>query len=226
MRQRSVSCPFSRRRGLVAPALTPRTRPRGGHTLAELLLVTVIVTILMALLLALYGPARSRARQSQCAHHLYQLGLASLMYAQDHDGFFPPYRNTSPGRDCDLTETPTSGECAPSLLRAALAPFVHEDAIWYCPSDPVARRGVDRWRINHANSSYAYNARRGMAVREDGVQLRAKTSVLRIEPVDYAWVYDANTEYRSAPPRMRQEGCEHNGGVNTWYLDGHVRWER
>src|SRR5947208_1586573 len=66
-----------------SPATT--TRQRTGFTLIELLVVIAIIAILAALLLPVLAKARQRAERVACLSNQRQLGLAWIMYADDHD---------------------------------------------------------------------------------------------------------------------------------------------
>ena len=64
---------------------------RKGFTLIELLVVVAIIAILAAMLLPALSRARERARQAVCMNNLKQMGIASLMYANDNGEYMPGY---------------------------------------------------------------------------------------------------------------------------------------
>ncbi len=62
---------------------------RWALTLVEMICVIAIIAILAALLLPGLAKARDRARQTQCAGQLKQVGIGFHSFAHDHNNLFP-----------------------------------------------------------------------------------------------------------------------------------------
>lgn len=111
-----------------------------AFTLVEILIVLAIIAILAAILLPVFSQVRERARQTTCASNLKQPGIATLMYAQDHDEILPRWGSF------------TSGDYIVDLLNPYLGRSRSTQstlsAVWTCPS-----RGASADDSN----SYGYN---------------------------------------------------------------------
>lgn len=69
---------------------------RYGFTLVELLVVITIIALLAAIIFPVYGHAKERAKRYGCINNSRQLAAALEMYAQDHDGTYPPDTGSQP----------------------------------------------------------------------------------------------------------------------------------
>lgn len=193
-----------------------------GFTLIEILLVLGVIAILSVLSMAAVARGREKGRQSACLSNIRALGLACHMYADDNDGYLPPYTNSWPIKG---TWVPYWGDPKPDLLHAALMPYVQARKTWFCPSDPFAGSDSSKWGITHLYSSYAFNLTTTRArLMIDGWHMKPGKIM---EPSVYPLIYDCNNEFFT-PPELREQpasgGCEHFHGWNICYLDGHAEF--
>ncbi len=126
-----------------------------GMTLVELLVVIgLIIFVVTTFIFPAYERARGRATEVVCVSNLRQIGQALLMYAQDHDGFIPPY--------CNAGGNPYEFELISfhsRQWRAAFNPYIRDNGIFFCPEDPFAglppeKTPPDVRLIDHSITSY------------------------------------------------------------------------
>lgn len=125
------------------------TSPKNAFTLIELLVVIAIIAILAALLSPALKRAREMARQASCVNNLRQLGIATIEYAGENDGWFPPVYSQAK-LTTGIWTCPDQGPQAPHCLilkylggsRSLQAKNMYTyGGVFECPSRP-SRQGV------------------------------------------------------------------------------------
>ena len=64
---------------------------RTGFTLVELLVVISIIALLLAILMPALTKARRQGQSVVCRNNLRQIGIGTLMYAQNNQDTLPPF---------------------------------------------------------------------------------------------------------------------------------------
>lgn len=123
---------------------------RKGFTLIELLVVIAIIAILAAILFPVFTTAKESGRRSGCVNQLKQIGIATSAYADDNQGFLPPFStSSSPASSCDSMQ----------IMKKILKRYTgNSDRVWECPSD----HGYKAWGLTTScylawGSSYLFN---------------------------------------------------------------------
>jgi prepilin-type N-terminal cleavage/methylation domain-containing protein len=125
---------------------------RSAHafTLIELLVVIAIIAILAAMLLPVLDRAKQTSLRIACMDNLKQLGLASQLYVDDNQGFYPPRMSSDrwPDKFYDSYGRKVQILLCPSEITAP-------DTIGNSPSNNVADSSPRTYIINGWNDYFS-----------------------------------------------------------------------
>lgn len=189
----------------------PSSEATKGFTLIELLIVIAIIGILAAILFPVFSRARENARRASCMSNLRQIGLGSVMYAQDYDEKYPLIGGTGPG--CASYFTGLSWE-------QAIVPYTKSAQIFQCASDKKAA-STDP---NDPATSYGFNnyiAGASLAAVKNPAQVLMWYEDDAPGP-HWARVSCQNYTYHFSDPLIGFQ--RHMEGMNINFVDGHVKW--
>lgn len=157
--------------------------------------------------------------QAVCVANLRQLGVALHLYAQDHDGLFPPAYQAEAPRIWQFKVLPYTGDNS----------WSERGPVWYCPA---CDGGGFSYGINQAVSYYAETS----AIRGDRTRIvHPHETVLLADSVHYMpgdYPQSPNrggAAYKIYSPKEHSgtgtiDWNRHSGGANVLFVDGRVEW--
>jgi prepilin-type N-terminal cleavage/methylation domain-containing protein/prepilin-type processing-associated H-X9-DG protein len=189
---------------------------RRGFTLIELLVVIAIISVLAALLLPVLNRARTKAQAVICLNNLRQWGLATQLYASDHNDHLPPEGTPNPGERSTNSGWYIQLPIQLNLPRYHEMPWrtnaeVHPGrSVWICPSN--TRRSNGRNLFHYCLNEY---------INGTGDENRPVTLATTENPSSAVWLFDSKNL-----PAVGYWGFVHTnlhgGGANFTFIDGHA----
>jgi len=215
-----------------------RGNSRRGFTLIELLVVIAIISILAAILFPVFARARENARRASCLSNIKQLGLATMMYAQDYDETYPQYHSDRPGGGTRITWTQMIAPYT-STNSSANSNAGRAVQIYRCPSvgydaEYAANSQIFCWPYNstlHVTKMAALSAPASIYMIMDGSSYIISSSYA-VSPTNNYFVPGSrqlvSSAYQnavtSADRKSDFEDGRHFGGNVIGFADGHAKW--
>jgi prepilin-type N-terminal cleavage/methylation domain-containing protein/prepilin-type processing-associated H-X9-DG protein len=110
-------------------------RKKGGFTLIELLVVIAIIALLAAIIFPVFSQVRRKSYQTTCLSNLRQIGIATLMYAQDYDDQLPWAGDPSDVNGAWVGSPDEELFKGMKTQHEILFPYAKNNNIWKCPAD-------------------------------------------------------------------------------------------
>lgn len=199
--------------------------PRCGFTLIELLVVIAIMTILASMLLPALTRAKSKASSTQCLCQMRQIGLATMMYADDNEGWLPRSSHSAMA----YGQLPWGYALVPYVLGKQ---FTQPDALWTNLFSTLYRCPKDQGK--RSDWSYGKNVYPELSAEETGGPTWHRlgqiphpvATVIYAEKIASSMADHLMAQFWSEGAQPEVDRFRHDRRSNYIYCDGHAAKQR
>ena len=131
-----------------------------GFTVIEMLVVVAVIALLACFLIPSLARAKARANRIRCTSHLKQVGLASRLWANDHEDQYP-FSSTNAAGSHRWANSPEIFRHYLAMSNELVTP-----RILVCPRDSQRKPAENFGSFSNTNLSYFV----GLEAREDAPQ--------------------------------------------------------
>ena len=189
---------------------------RKNFTLIELLVVIAIIAILASMLLPALSKARDKAKATACISNLKQLGMSTINYIDDNQGYL--YMHYADGTGYWAAVLIASQESDPALF---LCPGKKTDNTWWHAN---ITKGIATTIPANAAFAWTQYGLNGLIPGFKPARAKQPSQTLVLadsyyHPVPRNGYYWLTTGFSTTTGQLE---ATHSGTVNTLRLDGHA----